>query len=100
MALAVWVVKEEVMYEKLSKQIQVTLIKLSEIDIKQNALDIVEITEAQHILITNKKVTDDFEKKKREVDEAIEQLRPFVNQIRATTGNDREKPFPRATERC
>lgn len=52
---------------------------------------IVEITEAQHILITNKKVTDDFEKKKREVDDAIEQLRPFVNQIRATTAKDREK---------
>ena len=52
---------------------------------------IVEITEAQHILITNKKVTDDFEKKKGEVDEAIVQLRPFVNQIRATTAKDREK---------
>lgn len=38
-------VKEELMYEKLSKQAQVTLIRLSEIEIKQNALDIVESKE-------------------------------------------------------
>lgn len=52
---------------------------------------IIVITDAQHILITNKKVTDEFEKKKREVEEAIVQLRPFVSRIHAINSRDREK---------
>lgn len=52
---------------------------------------IVEMTETQHILLTNKKSTLEFEKKLRTIEEAIEEFRKFLNLISSSSSKDRNK---------
>ena len=51
----------------------------------------IEVTNAQHILLTNKKVSSEYEKKMINVEEAIEVLRKFLNQIQTNSSKERNK---------
>lgn len=50
-----------------------------------------EVTDAQHLLLTDKKVTAMFELKMRDVEEAIEELRKFLNLLRSNSSDERDK---------
>ena len=52
---------------------------------------LIEVTIAQHILLTNKKVSADYEKKMVDVEGAIEELRKFLNQIQTNSSKERNK---------
>lgn len=51
----------------------------------------IEVTNAQHILLTNKKVSSEYEKKMVNVEEAIDGLRKFLNQIQTNSSRERNK---------
>lgn len=63
------------------------------IDVAYKALrDImIQLTDALHALLTQKKVTVEFERKLREVEEAIDIMRAFLKLIRSTSAKERNK---------